>query len=884
MLFFYKIILFVFSGHIMIHGYKNIEITNIDKKNIFDIKKNSYLVKKINIEVVNGSKNEKFLIDNIYSILTIYENEYINLKNSSIATNIARIKKIFKSIKNVTFEGSLDGSNGLIINIKVEKFEKIKNINITGLKIDKKKVDKINDDYKDKLFTNAILEDIKEKLEKTFDTDILLKIITYEKEEHTYFIKNKNKQKKYYVRDVKIVGNKSINEIDIIKNLTIKGSKYYSFGNNLFSLIKNSKINNFNLFKTLEVLKSKFFVWDNIFFDKEALKNDKKKIIDIYLSKGFLDIKIDKIDINLDKGNTNFDIKYYINEGKQYVVGDVEFIGNNNVKTEILKQIINIKKGAPLNYIYLKNSASGTGDFGIENNLKNYYNTIGYLKSNIKFKIKSINKNVVNIVFCIEEGEKVIINKIKVSGNRYVDSTEFYKSSFLFPGDTYDHNKYIATQQNILRNNFLNPKKSFVTLDNDNNLQMVIDEKIGIEPILNISTQQIKENSCCKCCECCKIGPAINIGCVLTNLNFKKLLHLKDNRYSFLGAGDTVKVQFTYSPLDAKLNVELSGTIRKISRGIGAGIAFQYSRYKGDIDNKNNDFDKDKNKDKEDKNNGCCSSLVHDISFASTIIFSNFTNTFRNILKPIHLNAKIGRNTLKVYKYYLDINIHNELKYSTLADSFWENNGLEASFSLIITNPFLFLAKESDKKILEINKYCGIFTYLTFYKELYKKLVFNIAIDLGYNKSLNKYKNSFKIDKEDISHSSSINNKNIAYIYLNGINESSTLLNIINKCRCNLGFKLNIELRYLFINSSIVNTYLFCFFNGGNLFLAENKTKYNELKQYSKANIFNPIRFYSVGFGIRFEPEILKFILPNLHFSLYYDLRNRNLSFNIIRK
>ncbi len=880
----YIFFFYLLCCNIVIYGNRNIRISNVKKKDIFNAKENSYLIKKINIEFINAGSADKFISDNIYNILTFKENEYINLKNSTISTNIARIKKAFKFINNITIEGDLDKNNDITITLKIENFEKIKTIKVDGLETNKKKIEKIETEFKNKFLTSKIKEDIKKKVMKICKKHTILKINTYENKEHTYIINDKKSQKEYLVNDVNIVGNKNIKTQDIIDNLTIKGAKYYSLGINLVSLIKNSKINNINLFKLLDTLKSKFLILNNIKFDKKTLISDKKNIINLYTSKGFLDAKIDKVNIVLDKSRQSLNITYNINEGKQYFFGDIEFVGNNNIKSEILIKILNIKRGDPFNYIYLKNNISDSVSFDMANNVKNYYNILGYFKSNITLKIKSINDNIINVVLHVNEGEKVVINKIKVIGNKYVSSTEFYRSSLLFPGDTYNHSKYIATQQNILRNEFLDPKKSLVTLDNNNNINIIVEEKLGIVPILNISTQQINEDYCCSCCKWCKIGPAINIGCKLTNLNFRKLLHLKDNRYSFLGAGDMVKVQITYSPLDARINAELSGTIRRISKNLGTGMYFRYSKHKGDIDNKNNNFNENKNKYSKNENNGCCSSLVHDISFINTVIFSNLNSTIINILKPIQLNTQIGKNSLKTYKCYLDINVHNELKFTTLSNNFWENNGLEASISILITNPFLFISKNNDQRKLKINKYCEILTYFTYYKSLYKNIAFNVSINIGYNKSFNKYKNSFKIDKEDKEHFSHTDNNNTSYMYLNGINENSTLLNLINKCQCNLAFKLNTELRYLFIYSNLINMYAFLFFNGGNLFIPGDKFKYKELKQYRKLQIYNPIRFCSIGIGIRFEPEILKFFIPNLSFSLYYDIINRNLSFNMINK
>ena len=110
------------------------------------------------------------------------------------------------------------------------------------------------------------------------------------------------------------------------------------------------------------------------------------------------------------------------------------------------------------------------------------------------------------------------------------------------------------------------------------------------------------------------------------------------------------------------------------------------------------------------------------------------------------------------------------------------------------------------------------------------------------------------------------------------------ILNLVNSLICNLSFKTNLEMRYLFVNSPIINSYAFCFFNAGNLFLPSEKNKSKKLKFYGKFNIYNPFRFFSFGIGIRVEPEILKMLLQGLCFSFYYDFINMDFSFNFVKK
>ena len=515
------------------------------------------------------------------------------------------------------------------------------------------------------------------------------------------------------------------------------------------------------------------------------------------------------------------------------------------------------------------------------NSIKTLYSILGFTKSNISIRIKSIKDRFIDFTVVIDEGEKCKVNKIIVNGNKYVNSTEFYKSSFLLPGDEFTYEKYLATQQNILRNEFLDPKKSFVNIDNENNIQMFVEEKLGFEPIFNIKSEKIREGSCCDACKCCKIGPAINIGFKFSNLNFRKLFHLRNKKYSFLGSGDIFSFQLLFSPVDSKLSIDLGVTVREITKNLGFGFSIFYSRNKGNIDSAGNNISDEKYLAYNNK--GCCSNIVHNVNLSCSFILSSFNGRVFNLIYPVLFNMKIGKNKANLLRCNLNINIINDFKYSTMSHSFWEEQGYEFGLLTMITNPLCFLIKTKDINNYSLNKYLTVLFHFVYFKRIYSNFVFNASINLGYSKSFNNFSTGFKIEKEDSMYFDSANGSTTTFICINGIKENS-ILNSINSSLCNLALKSNFEMRYLFLNSPIINSYLFCFFNAGNLYLPSNKNMYKRSKFNSNLKIYNPFRFYSFGIGLRIEPELLQALLHGLSFSFYYDFVNMDFSFSFVRK
>lgn len=866
--------------------YNNIKILNNIPKKIFQNDSFGYIINNISIKIEkfkninNDDIQDDVLIENILNTLTFSKGSFLNIKNTTISNNIKRIKRLFPFIEDVTFECNLNNEK-LDLIIKIKKYKTIKKI-ITNIE-ENIELNKLNNEYNNKYITNNIINDIIDQVKKKVKEVKYIKIIDNETDSEQFY-KIKNKEKTLIINNVDFIGNKNIKKNIILNKLTLKGLCHNSLGKNIINEVKSSDLNNIKFTEIIQKLQKDVLYWGSLYFNKEAFENDKKEIIKLYQNNGYLDAKINKIEVKQDKNNTLIDIIYHIDEGKQYFVGKIEIVGNKNIKKNILLDILQVNYGLPFNFTDIQEKIHGNPMNPISESIKNFYGSLGYLKTNITLKIDSIIDNHINLTININEGEIVKINKIKIIGNRFTNNQIFYRNSLLFPGDKYNNLKFLATQQNIMHNEFINPQKSLITIDNDNNIQMIVEEKLIIEPVFNIKAQKVDSDYYCECCNCCQIAPSITLGAKLGNLNLRKLLHINDPKYLFLGNGDTFNLNIVYNPIDSRLDIGLEVTIKEITKNFGGGFGFNYISFRGAIDNENNDFD-EKKEDKKKKKMTCCENKVNKINLINRVIYSNFSRNISISFTPFSFNSTFGKNKYKVFKCYLDFPTGIEFKYSEASNNFWNNNGLEFTSTIIFSNPIVFLLKKISDKRYKLHKNIRILNTFSFYKSIIKNLVFSLNSNLGFSKAIeDNTTNFFKIKKEDNDNFETNGIKNTTFLYLNGVLENSNILRAINRSNCNFAFKLNLELRYLFLITPVVNSYIFLFFNGGNLFLGQdNKDDYKYIKSLGKKNLFNPIRFYSMGIGVRIEPEIIKMIIP-LYFSIYFDTKNKSLSFNLLKK
>lgn len=140
-------------------------------------------------------------------------------------------------------------------------------------------------------------------------------------------------------------------------------------------------------------------------YNQQLLEDDIESLNEFYNSLGFLDVSIGhhESDFTVD----GVEIKIVINEGRRYVVDEIEIRGNNIFSTDSLLSSLTIKREDPLNDIEISNS---------RRNIVERYRKLGFANVQVLVKKETLmGKN--RIIFLINEGEMLLFGKTIFRGN-----------------------------------------------------------------------------------------------------------------------------------------------------------------------------------------------------------------------------------------------------------------------------------------------------------------------------------------------------------------------------------------------------------------------------------------------------------------------------------
>ncbi len=179
-------------------------------------------------------------------------------------------------------------------------------------------------------------------------------------------------------------------------------------------------------------------------YDPDRLEYDKELLKGFYTSVGFADFHVISAVAQLSSTKDYFTIIFSIEEGDKYYFGALNLVSNiENINTDDVKKLINIKKGSIYNALLIDK---------VSENISEYLTNKGYPQINVYSKLdKNLKDNLVNITFIIDKAERVFINRIEVNGNVKTSDKVIRRELKIQEGDIFNRSA-IEQWENNLRN------------------------------------------------------------------------------------------------------------------------------------------------------------------------------------------------------------------------------------------------------------------------------------------------------------------------------------------------------------------------------------------------------------------------------------------------
>jgi outer membrane protein insertion porin family len=219
-----------------------------------------------------------------------------------------------------------------------------------------------------------------------------------------------------------------------IKKITFTGNKAFS-RKKLHKAMKHTK----------QALLGRF--WKKSKFIEADFKEDLDNIVTSYSEKGYRDARVLNHTLSWNPDNTlNLNLK--IEEGKKYVFGKINFLGNSKYTDDQLKRILRIEKGDTYNGKVLKERVTGNGKPDSED-ISTLYQDNGYLFSRVIPVETRVNKDSIDVEIRIYEDEPTKIKRVTVQGNDKTNDHVIYREIRSNPGYLYSKSAIIRTIREI---------------------------------------------------------------------------------------------------------------------------------------------------------------------------------------------------------------------------------------------------------------------------------------------------------------------------------------------------------------------------------------------------------------------------------------------------
>tara|TARA_Y100000389_G_scaffold109560_1_gene106641 strand:+ start:2274 stop:4652 length:2379 start_codon:yes stop_codon:yes gene_type:complete len=215
-------------------------------------------------------------------------------------------------------------------------------------------------------------------------------------------------------------------------------------------------------------------------FDNKSFEEDKKALALFYQNEGYRDFQVVKDSLIVNRDNYTLTLALTLEEGKQYHYRNISFEGNEIAEESVLKQLLRIEKGDTYSQEDFNKS--------VYEDMMSVYQDKGYIFSSVTPEIIPSGPDSIDINFVFNEGSKVFIENIFVSGNDKTRENVIRRELKLFPGDVFNKSKLMRSQRDIwILNYFDNVVPDVNPISDDRvNLDFVVEEKK--------STQRINAN------------------------------------------------------------------------------------------------------------------------------------------------------------------------------------------------------------------------------------------------------------------------------------------------------------------------------------------------------------------------------------------------------
>ncbi len=241
--------------------------------------------------------------------------------------------------------------------------------------------------------------------------------------------------------------NEMIVDIVVDKHDKVKVHKIYIAGNEVLSdrKIKNAIKKTNEKGDILKIFSQKKFV-------ENDYRDDLNRILEKYNEKGYRDAKIVS-DSVVPNGDKTVDVYITLDEGSQYFIKDITWVGNTVYPNELLAEYLGMKPGDVYNQKLLNKRINEDDDA-----VSNLYMDNGYLF----YQLMPVEREVVGDSISLEmrmmEGPQARVNNVIINGNDRLYEKVIRRELRVKPGELFSKSDLMRSLREIAQTGHFNPE------------------------------------------------------------------------------------------------------------------------------------------------------------------------------------------------------------------------------------------------------------------------------------------------------------------------------------------------------------------------------------------------------------------------------------------
>jgi outer membrane protein insertion porin family len=162
--------------------------------------------------------------------------------------------------------------------------------------------------------------------------------------------------------------------------------------------------------------------------DETQLQDDLQKVREFYQNHGYIDVAVR--DVTKQRTSSGaLQIVIAIDEGPQYHVGKLTFVGYKATNEQKLRAVVKMKEGGVYSAKAIKDDAKALADA---------YGSGGYVDLTIVPETSQAHDRLIDITYKIDEGQRSYVERISISGNTRTKDKVIRREVLIAPGDIFN--------------------------------------------------------------------------------------------------------------------------------------------------------------------------------------------------------------------------------------------------------------------------------------------------------------------------------------------------------------------------------------------------------------------------------------------------------------